>query len=702
MKRALLVLAALAWAAVASATVGLVTPSGKEMRTASLGSTVLVNGAIQTTLDMTLGTVARFNPAGISSLALCRPSSVRTTIARTGMLNGRQCTAVLWPGWRLNGSAVSIATPPGVCPESLTVAATNSTTLSNYTPTVPQVFIDGYPNECGFASNASYDTTGFNGEAFDPGHQGPGYAGGRTGVMGSDFWWQTPQGSAAGVGVWRNASGGTPADTSADAWTSTSGSTLPDGGWRTIIAQQASNWINSPFAGTPPAWRDSLYSPKDAARAMVSGWGNYQWNFPDGAYGMYVADQMNGHIAGAARNVYIHWAGFTTRDVGGITAYTDNRNIGDPILIPAGLAHVDSITNRDLFGANPNRVRGALVMRYVCRRIGGMMGAGGFVLSDSVGWKCGVDSLFALGFTITVGVCVDSMDSYPSELRYLMTKPNAVFAVERWNGTAYSFAAARAKLYAAILDYEGRPERAKARLSGMLLGSMRDVYGLAEAGVLRPQNADSIAAAIRAANFTCVSFDAEEDSSASMADSTAWRSVQRAIPCAGGGYLMAYTYPGCDRRGATIGHGRDSTEATYGSSHNGVNDSTFISHNYQRAIYGLFYSYWFPPIDYYRVKAGTNGGPFTRTATTRPWFGEPTLSGWSISPKANVMTGTNLICITSSSLGTGQYGTASPNMPGFYLAKYVRNALYAVNKLGGRTLCELISADQLTAKDIRR
>jgi len=689
MKRALTILLAVL---IATPALGgravVIAPSGKELRSATLGNMVLVAGAMQATLDQTTGTLTRLNTYGRSGFDVVRPSAARTTLARYGSVGGKSYSVVIWPAWRLNVSSVAGGFPPGLTPESLTVSAAEGN--GNYTPTVRHVFVDGYPNECGFATNAAYDSTGWNGETFDPAHQGPGYAGGRTGINGTDYWWQTPQGAAAGVGVWRNAGGGSPTDTTADPWVSASGEPMPDGGWRTVVGQQASNWVNSPFEDTPPAWRDSLYQPLDAAHAMVNGWGAYQWSFPDGYYGMYVADQLNGHIDGAAPITYIHWAGFSPPDVGGAATYTDNRNIGDPIIVPIGLAHVDSVTGGDLFGPHPNVLQLSAIMRGVAFHKSGMYGADGFFLPDSVGWKRGVDSLFALGVTVVCGVCCDSIQQYASEINYLAQFPNAYFAVERWAGTTLSFREARAALEAQV---------GAGRVSSLLMGGMHDINGLVEAGVLVPQRADSIAWAIRHAGFTCVSFNAEADSAASMADSTAWTSQQRALFCAGGGYVMALAYPGFNHRGATIANGRDSTEETYGSAHKMPNDSTFVSHYYQRSIYGLLYDYWFPPIDYSKVR--NTSGRFQTTATQRPWYGEPALSG-AISPKATVRTGTNLLCISSSNLGTGQYGTASPNMPGFYYLKYVRNALYALNYSDGRTLARFVLPEELGAQDIRR
>ena len=83
------------------------------------------------------------------------------------------------------------------------------------------------------------------------------------------------------------------------------------------------------------------------------------------------------------------------------------------------------------------------------------------------------------------------------------------------------------------------------------------------------------------------------------------------------------------------------------------------------------------------------------------WRGEPELSG-RISAKANTNTGTNIVRISMSNLGSGPWGSASPNIPGWYQLKYTVNMARAINALAGRTLIQFVYPDQLSPRDIQR
>jgi hypothetical protein len=365
-------------------------------------------------------------------------------------------------------------------------------------------------------------------------------------------------------------------------------------------------------------------------------------------------------------------------------------------------------------------IRQAIQVSGLCRR-GGQFAPGGMFCPasgacDSVAWKASVDSLDALGVPITYGVRVDSMMAYISELAYVRTKSNASFAVERWNGTSLSLAAARDSLIGQVginrfdtvlmggnNDWTATELKFRIRAANGVYSS-RDTFAL-----VKLTDADSIAGVISLAGYSGVSQDAEADSGlAGTSAPGTWTAQQRVIsvPALYGWrpqqYLMGLTFPGFNPRGATQGHGYElNTSNVTASASTVTNDSTYNSHYMQRTMWGAVMPYWEPDgaLDWPKIKdpAGTLGGV--------PWFGEPLAGGGlylSISTKARFGTGTNLVRITSSSLGGGQWFAASPNRPGFYQVKYTVNALRAVNALAGRALCLFVTPDQLTPKDIAR
>ena len=226
---------------------------------------------------------------------------------------------------------------------------------------------------------------------------------------------------------------------------------------------------------------------------------------------------------------------------------------------------------------------------------------------------------------------------------------------------------------------------------------------------------DSVAYAIRAAGFTSFAVNAEEDSTLSRTDTPAWTTTQRIAPCSDGRFLLMLAYPGYNHRGAAMGNGRDSARVSYAECGNTLdsrwcpNDSMFASHYLHRTVMGLIGQRWIEPFNRKAIfnladSSGATPARWYSPLTPKQYWGyhgEPELTG-RISDKANQATGTNVIRVSASSLGSGPWGTASPNMPGFYQIKYAVNVVRAINQLDGRTLISFTYPDNLSPKDIQR
>lgn len=126
-------------------------------------------------------------------------------------------------------------------------------------------------------------------------------------------------------------------------------------------------------------------------------------------------------------------------------------------------------------------------------------------------------------------------------------------------------------------------------------------------------------------------------------------------------------------------------------------DTSYCGAYARRSWLGLISGSWHYAIDFPSV-FGLAGSSVSADGY---WNGEPATTG-IISSKSNISTGTNFMRVSASSLGSGAFGMASPNRPGYYQIKYFVNAARAINHLAGRTLVTFVYPDQLTPKDMQR
>lgn len=671
----------------------------------------------QATWTLTEGFLNTLNLGGYD-IVPANTAGMTTFGAQSGTIGGKTYSGIVWSGFE-SFSSPSFRQLTACWPCSLTWLPSNGTSTTNtFYPTVPHLFIGGYTDESSFGHLGTC-ADNFNKEGFDPSNQAPGYGGSRTFALGNEsLVWQSPQGAMPSVPQWKQAGAGVRAGFGVGDFTTC------DSSYRVLIGSHGANWLRYPTAMganggvttryIPPAFRDSMYDDStlsalplsyasaDSAKAWYGGFITY---FPFRCYGVYLSEGLGQYRdvpSGVnARLVWANWTSPKTSMSGGTSSTTDNRSdLGDPAIIYCALAHMDSLTNHDLLGANPKRARQNISVSGVCRRVASMYTSGGINPADTLAFHYSVDSLAALGVPITWGVCCDSIASYPSDLKYIARYPQFSFAVERWSGSAYTLRQQKALLVAQV---------GADRVESTLMGSMHDFttaeLGLQASAFADSQVVDSTYIGITLSGFTNVQADAESDSSLTQADRPRnFNSTQRTIITCGTNLLVT-TFPGYNPRGATMGNGRDSMYyggTTWTNHIEGPNDSTFASHYYQRHMTGMFTNQWHRDPDRYRV---FNGPGWTLGSATwgygTLYFGEPTLTG-QIARRANINTGTQVIRITASSLGSGQWGVASPNMPGFYEVKYTVNACKAVNYFAGRTLIQFVRGDQLNAADIKR
>lgn len=749
MRRILLAaLAALSlWAACADARVAVVIDRSKNHGTAAANTFGSFNWQAGTDLTWALvrSCLDRYNPG---SYDVYRSQQVQTSNIAAGRVNVngtvKQYSAVIWVGTRLMSGlelAGGTESTPGCYPCSLT-AVNDGTKMA----TVPQLFIEAPLSEQNFGMQASTScSTGFNGsggnETYDPGRQGPGVGGSRAHILGNmNVWASGPQAMMA-VPATKNIAAGT----AMGAMPNGIDTSTVDGGFRIVIAGDGSNWVwygsngksaandvsNDYGSSFPPAWRDSLYSPwalwnlKSAGSTYIGAdtagygrnvkYGDYITAFPGGSYGIFVADKLMRNVTGGTTLTFCHWGSAEQPDIGGDTfsgaTTAFNRRIwGDPEMVYAAIAHFDSVTSFAVLGSAPNRaVRMAVQVSGVARR-GSANSAAGIAPHDSTVFYRTADSLNVLGVPIIYGVCVDSLEAYQSQVNYLKTLSNSMFAVERWSGTALSVRAALDSLRN-VVGITRTSTTLMGGLNGWAASELKfpggrrasvvfslarmDSGGKDSLALVTTTSVDSIAWVLAVNGYTGVSQDAEADS----ALTGPWDAEQKSLPLNSyygirppQGVLMGLTFPGFNPRRAVMGNGRDVV---------GVNDSSFCAHYMNRSMWGISTDFWQPPTDRMRVFNRRDSAGVAVYRYYRPWFGEPEMTG-TISAKARYMTGTNLVRITAASMGGGTWGANSPNRPGFYQVKYTVNAVKAVNVLAGRTLIAFTSADQIGPYDIRR
>ena len=687
---------------VASARFAVILPRDKGDYDRGLNPPNFIGQTFQNRTYELLSAWLRQNPGGFD---VYRPEQIRTSfIARGVVIPSGQYGAragvdaaygadsityseVIWPGWRMNNFVTNQIGSAGCYPCSLTVYLE-----SGYKVTKPQLFIDQGSGECMFGTTDPC-STGYNGETGDPGHQAPGYGGARIQSMtNTGYVWSTVPGCSVPIPQWKSSIPGTVhVDTTVDYVVN-----LPMGGYRVLLGGQGSNWVQSPFSSTPPAWRDSLYSPLQLARTMLTQYGNYVWYFPFGSYGMFLSESLNQHMgAGAAPIMWSSWSSGAPNSNGPSSVLDARTNGGDPSLLSCGVAAFDSLSGGDVLGKNFQPLKQSIRVFGVGTR-GGMFLGGGISPADTVTYKASIDSLFTLGVPIDVGVRCDSIATYASEINYWRAK-GAHFSVERWAGTSMTLAAQFAALKAQV---------GADRVDAVLGGPKHDFTAAEVPLGSLTANLDSLVYTLYSTGFRALTFNAQSDSATTVASTPPWHSDQRVIQvryASNSARLMALSYPGYNDRGATMSSGRDSSVA-YGSGKNGYgNDSCFAAQMTQRTWYGALTNHWLPALDYGEIfNTSPRSGASIATGTgQRPWFGEPELTG-RISRNAMLNTGTNLIVISTSSLGSGGWGAASPNAPGWYQVKWTVNAAKAINAFAGRTLIQFVYPDQIGPQDIRR
>lgn len=670
----------------------------------------------------TLSFLNRFNPGGYDIYN--DQSHIRSTgLAATGVVGGSPHSLVVWVGPRkINNSnqyGGALRNPDSLIWNAFPL---NGSAMAGYVPTVPHLMIDVPKGE--IYSATTYN--GANAESFDPANEAPGYGGARLKLHGSNYVWGMAVGGMAAVPDSKLASGG-----NADGF---GAGGIGDSSLRVVIGMHASNWVNAPYSAgrIPPAFRDSLYSDTTASVLFQNAWGGYITAFPNGAYGNSLWIDY-GFTNGSSRRplIYDHWMATGTTMAGGQSASNDHRSLGAYEVLYAGLAQADSICGRCLLGENVEPIRVAIQISDGTKLGGAFLGGGLSPADTSAQMSNAVDSLASLGVPFTVGIDPDSMRFHAGMLNNWKRAGMAHFAaqpvfdsttaggenatpnrpldpigimrVRKWlgpntgNAADTSSYALLARTYAILDSAFG-----SARVDRVWMGQKDD---WSPAGVGRQNQAamDSLLYVMSLLNIAGVSCDAEADSEATATSGRGIPGRQRVLTNSidRSRKLLALCFPGYNPRGATRGNGRDSSFAPFVVFKKGPNDSTFATHYMQRAMMGMAQPYWYLPQD--RAKLQTTGtlGNATGGGGYNHWLGEYLMSG-QISDKATRNTGTNLIRISASGLGSGEWGTLSPNMPGWYQLKYIVNACKAINQIAGRTLIAFVYPQDLSEKDIKR
>lgn len=634
---------------------------------------------------------------------------VQTSRIRFGLVNGwngdTAYAAVIWNGLG-NGITAATQTTAGCFPCSLTI--------TGMLPTVPQLFIGTGNSETEFTLSNSCSL--MTGDSQDPGTQGPSYSGQRVHIAGSrDVFGWIP-----------GTQGSTPNDerdsTIVEAW--------PAGGTRVVMGGSLSNneddggsFGDIRAANKRPAWRDSIFSTTWENRFAVSGGSVAQFD----SRTVYIADRMNLHKRDTtfAKIVYAHWLATAVPTTGGDDA-VDARPTGNPFVIWAAIAHLDSISGFAVLGRSPTPRAIAVQVSGGLSR-GAWNAAGGLRPSDPNFAKA-VDSLAALNIPFAVGVpanAADTIATYASDLTTWARASRARFALSATLGTKDTtvvgagaasptkafdlFGRFRSRIFyansAADTSVYEMLVAARVRLDSLLaansLAGRRDNMLIAGQDDYSPRNwafpsncRDSLASVARLAGFTGIAVNPEDDSldvatptnpKGLREDTQGWS--RATIGASAGERFLYAAFPGYNPRGAVYGNG--------GGNASVLDDSNWVAVYAHRALWGLYLPAW--AMD---AKDGwvVNAAPQTGTMTT-PWFGEPTTS--YTSKRSTRATGTNLVRITASSLGYGGNGP-SADMPGFYQVKYTVNMCKAINALAGRTLIRFVYPGDLTVDDLKR
>lgn len=696
MRRLAAVAIAILFAATASARVAVIDWPTAPL-SVQLGSRVYLEQTAKTaTAQVTRGFLDGYNPGGYDWIKPYSGSGFTTKGAETSTFNGTTYTGTVWCGWQSYFPEGSTSRVISTCyPCSLTWQPGLGFDGQTYYPTKPNLFIGSHANEASFGL-AGGCLGGGGKEALDPGNEAAGYAGGRTVVMGNEtLLWPHLPGAQPACGGWKGYEylGANPAGFG-------NTYTFKDSSYRVLIGDHGSNWSRYPniMGSTPPSFRDSCYSDSAFSTTFQGSMGGYVTNFPLHSFGLYLGEDLGQQrdlpLSTNARLIDCHWFSEALTMTGGNATADFRGDLGDPTIVYCALAHMDSLTGWDLLG-RVARVRHLNIsVSGLCRR-GSMYGPGGISPGDTATFHAGVDSLARLGVRITWGVRCDSIGAYASDINYVAQYPQFSFAVERWQGSALTLPQQRAALVAQV---------GASRVETTLMGNMFD-FTRAELGLASDAASECVYPALDSLGFTHLQADAEADSGLSNADYPLYfNSTQRQV-FGQRSRLLITTFPGYNPRGATLANGRDSMfTSSWVQNKVGPGDSTFASHYMQRTMFGMFCPYWRVPYNRQKMfnvtAAGAQLWPLATTPRS-PYIGEPTLTG-QISLKANMATGTNVVRITCSSLGSGGWGAASPNIPGYYQVKYTVNAVRAINYFDGRTILDFVRGDRLTVLDIRR
>lgn len=633
---------------------------------------------------------------------------VQTSLIRFGRVNGwngdTAYAAVIWNGLG-NGITAALNPTQGCFPCSLTI--------TGMLPTVPQLFIGTGNSEIEFSGSTSCSL--MTSDCQDPYSQGPGYSAQRVHITGSRdvfSWIPGTQGSTINeekdstiVGAW------------------------PAGGTYVVMGASLSNahsgggsFGNTRTASQRPAWRDSIFGTTWENRLATTGGSTGQFD----SRGVYIADRMNAHKADTsfARIVYAHWLATAAPTIGGDDA-VDNRPTGNPFVIWAAIAHLDSVSGFAVLGRSPTPRSIAFQVSGGLSR-GAWNSPGGLRPSDP-NFAPAVDSLAALNIPFAVGVpanAADTIATYASDLTTWARAGRARFGLSATLGTKdTTVVGAGAASTTKAFDLFGRFRSrifygattadttvyemlvaARSRLDSLLtansLGGRIDNLLIAGQDDYSPRNwpfpsncRDSLASVARLAGFTGIAVNPEDDSldvatptnpKGLREDAQGWS--RATIGASAGERFLYAAFPGYLASGAVYQTGMEGA---------GGEDSARVQVYQHRALWGLYLPAW--AMD---VKDGwvTNAAPQTGTMTT-PWYGEPAFS--YTSQRSTRSTGTNLVRITASSLGYGGDGP-SADMPGFYQVKYTVNMCKAINALAGRTLIRFVYPGDLTSDDLRR
>jgi hypothetical protein len=337
---------------------------------------------------------------------------------------------------------------PHPCHEcSLTFIAAGGTI-----PTVPNLFIGKmFLTETGFSSSATC-STGVPSSGMDPGSQGPSTTDLRHHTNGSPKGWPGTWGLNGGATVLDNGTG----------------SAMPSGTWRLLLgADDGTLIVNAGYTPvTPiPPWRDQIVPWSstnvwdETAPGHVSTNQTYRASSPTLQQLVFVRynDNPAGVAAGAKPSVFANMGNFIITNSSGDSDPADDLIQVDPTPLYIGLAFLDSLSGGDLLG-NDGVAHLAVQISGGFRR-GGVFSPGGIAPHDTANFKFALDSLKTLNIPVSVGVNVDSIDAYASDLAMWQRAGSVRYTLESWDGVADSTKGAGAAAVGnspAIVDPFGR------------------------------------------------------------------------------------------------------------------------------------------------------------------------------------------------------------------------------------------------------